>query len=80
MRIVFSVSIIAVPVPVEALNLRLMQPAVFWDGTPSGKVVKLGGIESYIAEPKSKTGKAVVLFPDVWGEEKHRRGLRVFKR
>ena len=49
-------------------KLFAMQPAVFWEGTPSGKIVKLGGIESYIAEPKSKTGKAVVLFPDAGGE------------
>ena len=39
----------------------------FWAGEPSGKEVKIHGMDAYIAEPASPTGKAVLLIPDVYG-------------
>ncbi len=39
----------------------------FWAGEPSGKEVKIHGMDTYVAEPASPTGKAVLLIPDVYG-------------
>ena len=39
----------------------------FWAGEPSGKEVKLNGVDTYVAQPSSPTGKAVILIPDVFG-------------
>ena len=39
----------------------------FWAGEPSGKEVKMHGIDTYIAEAASPTGKAVLMIPDVYG-------------
>ena len=39
----------------------------FWAGEPSGKEVKIHGMDTYIVEPASPTGKAVLLIPDIYG-------------
>ncbi len=39
----------------------------FWAGEPSGKEVKMHGIDTYIAEAASSSGKAVLMIPDVYG-------------
>ncbi len=38
-----------------------------WAGEPSGKEVKLHGMDTYVAEPASPTSKAVLMIPEVNG-------------
>lgn len=38
-----------------------------WDGEPSGKETKIGGLDAYVAEPPQPTKKAVLLIPDIHG-------------
>ena len=47
--------------------ILVVQPAVFWDENPSGKLTELGGIKCYLAQPERQTGKGIVLFPDAGG-------------
>jgi len=42
-------------------------PAAFWDGTPKGKELKLGGYDTYVTVPESSSTKTLVFFPDVNG-------------
>ncbi|ODQ56246.1 dienelactone hydrolase family protein [Saitoella complicata NRRL Y-17804] len=41
------------------------------EGTPSGSIVKIGGIDAYVATPKDDNSKSktIVLLPDVFGWE-----------
>lgn len=36
-----------------------------WDGEPSGKETKIGGLDAYVVEPPQPTKKAVLLIPGV---------------
>ena len=53
-------------------------PGTVWEGTPSGKVVTLGGLDTYIALPPSgkatKTG--ILVINDVFGYEA--KNIRLF--
>ncbi|KAK9822890.1 hypothetical protein WJX74_001577 [Apatococcus lobatus] len=44
-------------------------PGTVWQGTPSGKEIKLGGLDTYLAEPPAgSTAKSGILFlTDVYG-------------
>ncbi|KAJ3100892.1 hypothetical protein HDU96_010191 [Phlyctochytrium bullatum] len=40
-----------------------------WDGTPSGTLTTIGGVETYIAKPEVETDKYVVIWTDVFGHK-----------
>ncbi|KAJ3215249.1 hypothetical protein HDU67_000665 [Dinochytrium kinnereticum] len=40
-----------------------------WNGTPSGSITTLGGVETYIAKPEKPTTKYVVIWTDVFGHK-----------
>lgn len=50
-----------------------LQPGTFWDGSPKGKEMRLGGLEAYVAEGSQASGRGILLVPDVFGENLLRR-------
>lgn len=39
------------------------------NGTPTGNVISIGGVPTYVARSTQNTGKAIVMFTDVFGWE-----------
>jgi dienelactone hydrolase len=54
--------------PVEDISTKACCTTHIDSGTPTGKVEKIGGVDTYVATPDIETDKAIIISTDVFGQ------------